>query len=75
MIRSKHIVFDNLQATKKLTVSNVKSMKMNDDVLAVAISPDAKHIAVALLDSTVKVDFLFMAYVNEKIIIFSTSYK
>lgn len=28
---------------------------MNDDVLAVAISPDAKHIAVALLDSTVKV--------------------
>jgi len=75
MIRSKHIVFDNLQATKKLTVSNVKSMKMNDDVLAVAISPDAKHIAVALLDSTVKVDFLFMAYVNEKIIIFITSYK
>lgn len=55
MIQFKHILFDNLQATKQLTVSNVKSMKMNDDVLAVAISPDAKHIAVALLDSTVKV--------------------
>ncbi|XP_010510338.1 PREDICTED: WD repeat-containing protein 3-like [Camelina sativa] len=46
------------QATKQLTVSNVKSMKMNDDVLAVAISPDAKHIAVALLDSTVKVFYM-----------------
>lgn len=28
---------------------------MNDDVLAVAVSPDAKYIAVALLDCTVKV--------------------
>ncbi|KAG7582840.1 WD40-repeat-containing domain [Arabidopsis suecica] len=46
------------KATKQLTVSNVKSMKMNDDVLAVAISPDAKHIAVALLDSTVKVFYM-----------------
>lgn len=31
---------------------------MNDDVLVVAISPDAKYIAVALLDSTVKVHFV-----------------
>lgn len=45
------------QATKQLTVSNVKTMRMNDDVLVVAISPDAKYIAVALLDSTVKVRF------------------
>lgn len=41
---------------------------MNDDVLAVAISPDAKHIAVALLDSTVKVCIfvcvLIIAYLN-----------
>ncbi|KAL0890295.1 hypothetical protein Bca101_014278 [Brassica carinata] len=43
---------------KQLTVSKVRSMKMNDDVLAVAISPDAKHIAVALLDSTVKVFYV-----------------
>lgn len=28
---------------------------MNDDVLAIAVSPDAKYIAVALLDNTVKV--------------------
>ncbi|ESQ55947.1 hypothetical protein EUTSA_v10024329mg [Eutrema salsugineum] len=46
------------QESKQLTVSNVRSMKMNDDVLAVAISPDAKHIAVALLDSTVKVFYV-----------------
>lgn len=46
------------QATKQLTVSNVKAMRMNDDVLVVAISPDAKYIAVALLDSTVKVRFI-----------------
>lgn len=45
------------QATKQLTVSNVRTMRMNDDVLVVAISPDAKYIAVALLDSTVKVRF------------------
>ncbi|XP_027349574.1 WD repeat-containing protein 3 [Abrus precatorius] len=46
------------QATKQLIVSNVSTMKMNDDVLVVAISPDAKYIAVALLDSTVKVHFV-----------------
>lgn len=46
------------QATKQLTVSNVKTMRMNDDVLVVAISPDAKYIAVALLDSTVKIHFV-----------------
>lgn len=40
---------------KQLTVSTVKNMKMNDDVLVVAVSPDGKHIAVALLDCTVKV--------------------
>lgn len=28
---------------------------MNDDVLKIALSPDAKYIAVALLDCTVKV--------------------
>ncbi|KAI4300356.1 hypothetical protein L6164_033744 [Bauhinia variegata] len=46
------------QATKQLTVSNVRTMKMNDDILVVAISPDAKYIAVALLDCTVKIHFM-----------------
>lgn len=48
-------LFILFQATKQLVVSNVSTMKMNDDALVVAISPDAKYIAVALLDSTVKV--------------------
>ncbi|KDP29196.1 hypothetical protein JCGZ_16585 [Jatropha curcas] len=46
------------QDTKHLVVSNVKTMKMNDDVLVVAVSPDAKYIAIALLDCTVKVFFM-----------------
>ena len=32
---------------------------MNNDVLAVAVSPDAKYVAVALLDNTVKVTIDF----------------
>lgn len=51
-------LFVLFQAAKQLTVSNVSTMKMNDDALVVAISPDAKYIAVALLDSTVKVSNL-----------------
>ncbi|KAL5546056.1 hypothetical protein UlMin_005743 [Ulmus minor] len=44
------------QGSKHLKVSNVKTMKMNDDVLAVAVSPDNKYIAVAVLENnTVKV--------------------
>uniref|UniRef100_A0A5B7CEE9 Putative WD repeat-containing protein 3 n=1 Tax=Davidia involucrata TaxID=16924 RepID=A0A5B7CEE9_DAVIN len=46
------------QDSQHLTLSHVRNMKMNDDVLVVAVSPDAKYIAVALLDSTVKVFFL-----------------
>lgn len=44
--------------SKHLTVSNVRTLKMNDDVLVVAVSPDAQKIAVALLDCTVKVFFM-----------------
>ncbi|CAA0830338.1 transducin family protein / WD-40 repeat family protein [Striga hermonthica] len=43
---------------KHLTVSPVRNLKMNDDVVAVAVSPEGKHIAVSLLDSTVKVFFM-----------------
>ncbi|XVE76106.1 hypothetical protein DITRI_Ditri12bG0146600 [Diplodiscus trichospermus] len=46
------------QDSKRLTISNVRTMKMNDDVLVVAVSPDAKYVAVALLDCTVKVFFM-----------------
>ncbi|CAI9097924.1 OLC1v1034446C2 [Oldenlandia corymbosa var. corymbosa] len=46
------------QDTKHLTVSPVNNLKMNDDVLVVAASPDGKHIAFALLDCTVKVCYM-----------------
>ncbi|KAM1853553.1 hypothetical protein ACFX15_008971 [Malus domestica] len=46
------------QDSKHLTVSNVRTMKMNDDVLVVAVSPDAKYVLVALLDCTVKVYYM-----------------
>lgn len=46
------------QESKHLKVSTVRTMKMNDDVLAIAVSPDAKYIAVALLDNTVKVFYM-----------------
>ncbi|XP_073009438.1 uncharacterized protein [Typha latifolia] len=44
--------------SKQLCVTNVRTLKMNDDVLAVSISPNGKYIAVALLDCTVKVFFV-----------------
>ncbi|URD83570.1 Dip2/Utp12 Family [Musa troglodytarum] len=44
--------------SKQLTVTNVRTLKMNDDVLAVCISPDSKHLAVSLLDCTIKVFFV-----------------
>ena len=35
---------------------------MNDDVLVVAVDPDAKYIAVALLDNTVKVTYFLVTF-------------
>ncbi|KAF5747856.1 WD repeat-containing protein 3 [Tripterygium wilfordii] len=46
------------QDSKRLIVSHTRTMKMNDDVLVVVVSPDAKYVAVALLDCTVKVFFM-----------------
>ncbi|KAL2554325.1 transducin family protein/WD-40 repeat family protein [Forsythia ovata] len=46
------------QDSKHLTVSPVRNLRMNDDVLVVAVSPEGKYIAVALLDCTVKVFFM-----------------
>ncbi|KAM0835380.1 hypothetical protein ACQ4PT_062969 [Festuca glaucescens] len=40
--------------TKHLSVTNVRTLKMNDDVRAMSIGPTGKHIVVALLDCTVK---------------------
>ncbi|KAL7594219.1 hypothetical protein Lser_V15G28362 [Lactuca serriola] len=46
------------QDSVNLTVSTVKNLSMNDDVIVVAVSPDGKHIAIALLDCTVKVFYM-----------------
>ncbi|KAH6802685.1 transducin family protein / WD-40 repeat family protein [Perilla frutescens var. frutescens] len=46
------------QDHKHLTVSPVRNLKMNDVVVVVAVSPEGKHIAIALLDFTVKVFFM-----------------
>lgn len=51
------MVLSDLQDPKTLSIAFVRSMKMNDDVLVAAVSPDGKYLAAALLDSTVKVKF------------------
>ncbi|CAI5529433.1 unnamed protein product [Closterium sp. Naga37s-1] len=43
---------------KYLTVVNKRTLKMSDDVLSVAFSPDGRYIALSLLDSTIKVFFV-----------------
>ncbi|KAF9075943.1 WD-repeat-containing protein [Rhodocollybia butyracea] len=46
---------DSVQSGKLLTLVHLRTLKMTDDVLSVRYSPDGKFLAVALLDSTVKV--------------------
>ncbi|KAF7983876.1 hypothetical protein HWV62_18218 [Athelia sp. TMB] len=46
---------ENAQAGKFLTLVHIRTLKMTDDVLSVRYSPNGKLLAVALLDSTVKV--------------------
>ncbi|KAF9482498.1 WD-repeat-containing protein [Pholiota conissans] len=46
---------DSVQSGKLLSLVHVRTLKMSDDVLAVRYSPNNKLLAVALLDSTVKV--------------------
>eukprot|EP00301_Raphidiophrys_heterophryoidea_P022295 c6487_g1_i1.p1 GENE.c6487_g1_i1~~c6487_g1_i1.p1 ORF type:complete len:694 (-),score=183.20 c6487_g1_i1:141-2099(-) len=43
--------------TKRLTIQLEKTLEMSDELLAVHITPNGKHVAVALLDCTVKVFF------------------
>ncbi|THV08658.1 WD40 repeat-like protein [Dendrothele bispora CBS 962.96] len=46
---------DIAQSGKILSVVHIRTLKMTDDVLSVRYSPNGKLLAVALLDSTVKV--------------------
>eukprot|EP01080_Neovahlkampfia_damariscottae_P003947 gene3947-7157_t len=46
------------KTTKRLSIYNEHTLKMNENVLTIQCSSDAKYIAISLLDSTVKVFFL-----------------
>ncbi|TFK76009.1 WD-repeat-containing protein [Pluteus cervinus] len=46
---------ENAQSGKSLSLVHARTLKMQDDVLSVRYSPNGKLLAVALLDSTVKV--------------------
>ena len=46
------------QASKTLALEERRALKMPDDVLCVAIDPAGKHVAVGMIDSTVKIFFL-----------------
>ncbi|KAI0082587.1 WD40 repeat-like protein [Panus rudis PR-1116 ss-1] len=46
---------ENPHSARLLTLVHVRTLKMTDDVLSVRYSPNGKLLAVALLDSTVKV--------------------
>lgn len=45
---------------KQLSVTNVRTLRMNSEVLAVSISPDAKYIAISELDFSVGVKVYFL---------------
>ena len=44
-------------SSQLLTLEHVKTLKMDEDVLGVKLSPNQRLVAVALLDSTIKVFF------------------
>ncbi|ATY60469.1 WD domain-containing [Cordyceps militaris] len=46
------------RTTPKLKLVHSKTLKVSDDILCLKFSPDGKHVAVALLDNTVKVFFV-----------------
>jgi len=48
---------ETVYKTKQLALVHVRTLKMTDDVLCVKYSPDGRFLAVALLDSTVKIFF------------------
>lgn len=62
--------------SKQLTLVHTRTLKMTDDVLSVRYSPDGRLLAVALLDSTVKVFYqdslkFFLSLYGHKVSIFS----
>ena len=52
------VVVSKEDGTKTLRLKHSRTLKMADDVLCVKISPDARLLAVSLLDATIKVFYL-----------------
>ncbi|KAI0142790.1 WD domain-containing protein [Xylariaceae sp. FL1272] len=50
-------VLGTTRTTQRLKLSHARTLQVSDDILSLKFSPDAKYLAVALLDSTVKVFF------------------
>lgn len=59
---------NSLAPTRRLTIAHVKTFDLSDDALACKFTKDGKYLAVALLDSTVKV------YVVDSMKLFHTLY-
>ena len=64
-----------VQSGRILSLVHVRTLKMSDDVLAVKYSPNCKLLAVALLDSTVKVFYqdslkFFLSLYGHKVCVF-----
>uniref|UniRef100_A0A0W0FCF7 Small-subunit processome Utp12 domain-containing protein n=1 Tax=Moniliophthora roreri TaxID=221103 RepID=A0A0W0FCF7_MONRR len=53
--RHKEVDEESVQSGRMLSLTHYRTLKMTDDVLSVRFSPNGKLLAVALLDSTVKV--------------------
>ncbi|KAJ2982739.1 hypothetical protein NQ176_g1187 [Zarea fungicola] len=51
-------VLGTTRTTPKLKLVHSRTLKVSDDILALKFSPDAKYLAAALLDNTVKVFFV-----------------
>ncbi|KAI1807157.1 WD40 repeat-like protein [Daldinia bambusicola] len=51
-------VLGTTRTTSRLKLSHSRTLKVSDDILSLKFSPDARLLAVALLDSTVKVFFV-----------------
>ena len=50
-------VLGTTRTTPRLRLAQARKLEVSDDVLSLRFSPDARYLAVALLDNTVKVFF------------------
>lgn len=51
-------ILGTTRTTPRLTLAHTRTLKVSDDVLSIRLSPDARFLAIATLDHTVKVFFV-----------------